>query len=278
LNPDQFPIALGLAGQQTSGLLAWKEDFSENSRPFNHSIAARNGVTAALLAELGFGAPGDLFGGRYNIFRAFSSEDGKDLGRLTCDLGRHFSIMELAFKRYACCAFLHPGLDALLGIMNQHKLAAGRIDSIVLRFPKNGAELINGTELRSHSAQYILAVAAANHQVMIDDILYDRCSDPDVRRLCDRTEVVGDHVLDAGFPQRYASIVEVKTTTGAKFAARVDHAAGTPENPFTRKQIEDKFSKLSEPVVGKPTARKIRDLTNDIEHIPDIRKLGDLLG
>jgi 2-methylcitrate dehydratase PrpD len=277
LNSEQFLRALGLAAQQTSGLLAWKEDFSENSRPFNHSIAARNGVTAALLAGEDFGAPPDLFEGRYNIFRAFSSEEGKDLGWLTRGLGVRFLIMDLAFKRYASCAFLHPGLDALLGIIEEQQLASKDIDHMVLRFPRNGAELIDGTELRSHSAQYILPVAAVHHQVMIDDILYDRCSDPEVKRLVECVEVVGDKDLDVDFPRRYASIVAIRTKSGREFSKRVDCAAGTPENPFRREEIEEKFFKLSKPAVGSTMAQQILDLTSDIENLADVRALGALL-
>jgi len=277
LDSNQFSIALGLAAQQTSGLLAWKEDFTENARPFNHSIAARNGVTAALLAKHGFGGPPDIFEGRYDIFRAYSKEDDCDLSQLTRGLGTEFLIMGLAFKRYSCCAFLHPGLDALFNIMNEYNLKSADIEGIVLRFPKNGAELITGTELRSHSAQYIFPVAALDRQVMIDDILYDRRSEPEVNRLVERVEVTGDEMLDADFPERYASIVEVTTTDGSRFSERVDYAAGTPENPFSRNEIEEKFFKLSGQVVEKSTGKEIMDLVDDIENVGDISKLGNLL-
>ena len=48
LDAAETARALGLVGNQASGLLAWADDQTENSRPFNPGIAARNGVTAAL--------------------------------------------------------------------------------------------------------------------------------------------------------------------------------------------------------------------------------------
>ena len=277
LESNQFSIALGLAAQQTSGLLAWKEDFSENARPFNHSIAARNGLTAALLAKRGFGGPPDIFEGIYHIFRAYSKEDECDPGKLTMDLGRKFSITELAFKRYSCCAFLHPGLDALSVIMDNHRLESEDIESIVLRFAKNGTELIDGTELRSHSAQYIFPIAALDRKVMIDDILYDRRSEPEVERLMAQTRVVGDEELDAGYPERYPSIVEVTTADGRTISERVDYAVGTPQNPFSREDIEKKFFELSGQVVEREVAEKIVALVGQIEQVEDINMLGKLL-
>ncbi len=277
LSGDQLPIALGLAAQQTSGLLAWKEDFSENSRPFNHSIAARNGITAGLLAKLGFGGPPDIFEGRYHLFRAFSGEGGWNVDSLTRNIGEDFSIMELAFKKYSCCAFLHPGLDGLLRIMEKHHLKSSDIREIVLRFPKNGTELIDGTELRSHSAQYILPVAAVNREIMIDDILYDQTVEPEVKRLVENMTVVGDEILDKVFPEQYASIVELTTDDGRRFSERVDYAAGTPQNPFTQREIEEKFHRLCKEVLDSSTAGKIMDTVENIEQVEDMNRLGDLL-
>jgi 2-methylcitrate dehydratase PrpD len=277
LSSEQFPIALGMGAQQASGLLAWKDDFSENSRPFNHSIAARNGITSAFLAKLGFGAPPDIFEGRYNIFRAFSEEGKGNKEYLTKNLGKDFFITDLAFKKYSCCAFLHPGLDALLHLMNEHLLKSSEIEKILFRFPKNGTELIDGMELRSHSAQYILPVAAVHRQIMIDDILYDQRVDPEVKRLVERTVVVGDEVLDKVFPERYASIVEVKTSQGKSFSKRVDYAAGTPQNPFNQKDIEEKYYQLCSRMVDSSTSRRIMELVENIERVDDINRLGDLL-
>src|SRR5690606_4438176 len=57
LDEAQVTRAFGLAGCQASGLMAWESDETENSRPFQMGMAARNGVTAAMLAAQGFGGP-----------------------------------------------------------------------------------------------------------------------------------------------------------------------------------------------------------------------------
>ncbi len=57
LESEAVVRALGLAACQASGLMAWESDPSENARPFQMGMAARNGVTAALLAGQGFGGP-----------------------------------------------------------------------------------------------------------------------------------------------------------------------------------------------------------------------------
>ena len=277
LDLEQLCIALGLAGNQTSGLRAWKEDFSEHSRPFNSGIAARNGVTAALLTQSGFGGPPDIFEGIYNIFRAYSKEGMYDTDQLTEDLGVRFLIMEHAFKLYSCCAYLHPGLDALLSILRKHNLGAKEIDRITMLFPESGVEMIDGVQLRSHSVQYTFAVAALKRKVIIDDILLNLASDPEVKRLIEHTEIIGDKTLDANFPHQFSSIVEVTTIQGDKFSERVDFARGTPKKPAERRELERKFLELSGNVIEQHIGEEIMSLIDGIENIDDIRSLCDLL-
>ena len=235
-------------------------------------------MTAALLAQLGFGGPSDIFQGLYNIFRAYSSEGECSPEALVSNLGTEYLLMEHAFKKYACCAFLHPGLDAMLSLMEEHELQSKDIDTIVLRFPKSGTELIDGTQLRSHSAQYIFPIAAFHRQVVIDDILQDRCLEFEIERLMKRMDVRGDETLDVGYPEQYPSIVEIETTDKKRLLRRVDYAAGTPQNPFTRDEIEDKFFKLSDHIFEESAKREIRDLVLNIEHVSDVSLLSRCLG
>ena len=281
LDAARFRHALGLVGTQASGLLAWETDPTEHSRPFNPGIAARNGTTAALLAALGFGGPPDIFQGRFNIFGAFAERqpDGT-LGRpgeLTRALGEDFLIMGFAIKLYSCCAFLHPGLDALMAILARRPLAPAEIERIDLRFPTNGMKLIDANELKSHCAQYILPIALVDRRVTIDDILHDRRADPAIAALAERVRVVADDDLDRTFPAQYSTIVEVTTRAGERLSERVDFARGCPENPVTYEEIEAKFSALAAPAAGAERAARISALVAELEQLEDVNELTGLL-
>ena len=284
LDAERFRHALGLCGTQASGLLAWETDPTEHSRPFNPGIAARNGTTAALLASFGFGGPPDVFEGRFNVFGAFSerqpdasgARNGGAWGRpeeLTRALGEDFLISGFAVKLYSCCAFLHPGLDALLEIVREHDLGPKDIATIDLRFPTNGMKLIDGNELKSHCAQYVLPIAVKERRVTIDDILQDRRSDPEIGALSHRVRVVADDELDKTFPERYATIVEVTTRDGRTHSGRVDYARGCPQNPVTYDEIGAKFFDLAGRARGEP----VKALVDRLETLPDLGALTDLL-
>jgi len=275
LNKEKQKLAFGLAGCQSSGLLAWATDHTENSRPFQMGLAARNGVTAALLASEGFGAPPSIFEGKNGLFNAFS--DGPKPERLVEDLGKRFTIMEAAFKLYSCCAFLHPGADALLSIIRQNDINHKEISEIILRFPKPGASIIDNNELKSHNAQYILPILAVLGEVNIEDILYERRSDPEINRLSKSTSLVYDEELGPVFPEKYTSVVVVKIKDGRSFEERVEYAKGTPENPVGLDVIEEKFRRLTAAELSKAKMEKCIATVKEFDKLATITQLISLI-
>jgi 2-methylcitrate dehydratase PrpD len=275
LPAPRMAVALGLAMQQACGLLAWASDQTENSRPLNPGLAARNGTTAAYLAALGFGGPPDPFEGKYDVFTAFSGDRRPEA--LLADWGKRYYLPEFAYKRYSSCSFTHPGLDALLELARRHGLQAAEVEEIRLRFPKAGAHMIDNNPLKSHCAQYILPVGLVFGRVMIDDILEDRLRHPEVARLREKTSLVADPALDEGWPEMYASMVELRTTDGRELSLRVDHARGTMQNPLTPEEIHTKYISLATTVTSATRAEAIAAMARRIERAPQIAALADAL-
>lgn len=278
LNAPQVIRAFGLAGCQASGLMAWESDETENSRPFQMGMAARNGATAALLARQGFGGPIAIFDHGHTVFGAFSRKPAPH--HLTDQLGTRFDgIMELAIKPYASVSFLHPGLDALMGIMRENKLKIGDVDRIELRFPKSGTHCIDNNPLKSHCAQYILPVALSAEGLSVVDIFVDRRkSDAEVRRLSDRITVVADADLDREFPARYATVVEVTTKAGKTYKRRNDIARGYPETPMSRDDRYAKFKTVGGTVASVDRLAQLREEIEGLWKAPTIDTYARLMG
>ena len=245
LDAAQATKAFGLAGCQASGLMAWESDQTENSRPFQMGMAARNGVTAALLAARGFGGPIGIFDHGHTVFRAFSRNPRPE--RLTRDLGQRFDgIMELAIKPYSSVSFLHPALDSVLGIALQNRLAIEDVEAITIRFPSSGTHCIDDNPLKSHCAQYILPVALSREGLRVIDLFDDRrATDTEVARLSKSVIVVKDDALDREFPNRYETIVEVTARGGRRFEHRNGIARGYPEAPLSDEEIRAKFDRIA---------------------------------
>ncbi|HET7296883.1 MAG TPA: MmgE/PrpD family protein, partial [Gemmatimonadales bacterium] len=257
------------------GLLAWADDPTEHSRPFNPGLAARNGTTAACLARLGFGGPPTPFEGKYDAFTAFSGSANPDA--LHEEWGKRFHFPDFAYKLYSSCAFTHPGLDALLGLAADEKLRSSDVERIVLRFPKKGAHMIDGHPLKSHCAQYILPVGLVYGRVIIDDILSDRARHPEVARLSSGMTLVHDPALDPNYPERYTSIVELQLRDGRTVSRRVEFAKGTRENPLTADEVRAKYFRLTGPVVARGRAEAIMAAVDHLDRARDLTHLVALL-
>jgi 2-methylcitrate dehydratase PrpD len=267
--------AFGLAGTETSGLLAWVSDPSEHSRPFNMGLASRHGVFAAHLASCGFGGPRAIFEGKYPLAEAFTGH--WDEAAIFDGLGEQFKVMELYFKQYACCAFIHPGLDGLLAIQHDEGLRPGDIRRITLRFPSSGYKIIDGNPLRSHCAQYVLALAAHKGAIDFYDILHDQRSDPSIRSLSERVRVLGDEDLDQTYPFLYRSVIEVETSAGGRHVRDVVHPKGSPQSPLTGPELRAKFARLTSDVLTTRRGDEIARTLERLEALDDIGTLSRLL-
>ncbi|HEX2116611.1 MAG TPA: MmgE/PrpD family protein [Alphaproteobacteria bacterium] len=278
LNADQVTKAFGLAGCQASGLMAWESDETENSRPFQMGMAARNGVTSAMLASRGFGGPIGIFDHGHTVFRAFSRKPAQH--HMTDELGVRFDgIMELAIKPYSSVSFLHPGLDSLLGIARREMLKIEDVEAITLRFPSSGTHCIDNNPLKSHCAQYILPVALSREGLRVVDLFNDRRkTDAEVARLSERVTVIKDDELDKGFPNRYETVVEVKTKSGKTFSEKNGIARGYPEAPMSEADIRAKFNQLAGTIARPARITALAECIAALWSAKDIKEYAALMG
>ena len=240
--------AFGLAGTQASGLLSWVDDPTEHSRPYNMGLGSFHGVRSAHLAACGFGGPPTIFEGKYPLGEAFTGQ--WDESKLFRDLGKQWKLMEMYVKQYACCAFTHPGLDGLLDILQSEGLAGSDLARMTLRFPESGFKIIDDNALRSHCAQYVLAVGAYKGHIDFYDILHDqRSDDPGIKNLSENIQVLGDAQLDETYPDLYRSILEVETKSGALHSRDVTNPKGSPPDPLSREALQQKFARLTADVL-----------------------------
>jgi len=276
LDEQQFVNALGLAGINAGGMIAWVDDPSEDSRGFVIGVAAQNGIRAALLAKQGMGGPIRILDdAKYSIYDAYSG--AMHLDRLVAGLGQDYRIVQAGgYKRYTCCGDIHSGLDALLSIMQTHQLHASQIQRITHWVKPGRVDVINDNFLKSHNAQYILTVAATRGAIDPDDILFDRREDPAIAGLYRRVSLQGDPSLNEvtdGAP----AIVEVQTQDGRTFTERVDYARGNRQNPFTPAELREKFLRWATTRLDARQAARIVNLTGRLEELEDVAELAALL-
>jgi 2-methylcitrate dehydratase PrpD len=241
-------------------------------------FVARDSVTAALLAKMGYDGPKSPFDGSCNVFDTFVGQT-YDAAELTKDLGREFPIMETCLKLYSAGHPIHAAADGLLKILSREGISPEDIQSILARQPFVEHRLVDNREMPEISIQYCLAVAAFDRKLTWDQYTPERTTDPKVLNLKTRVKSVADPILEERkkTTKAHSAEVEVETKDGSRFSERVDYPPGDPGNPATQEQVEQKAMHYASSVLGREKAKSLIKAVNDLEALTDLNSLGKVL-
>jgi len=268
--------ALSYAAQQVSGIWSWVRDAEHVEKAFDFSgMGARNGVTAAIMAQMGFSGVWDVFDGEHNALMALSAKPKPE--EMAADLGSRYYVTETAIKPYSVGYPIQAPLDAFLQLHRAHKLAPDNVARIVVRLPEDGARIVNDRAMPDVNCQHIIAVALVKGVVSFEDShSYERMKDPKVLAAKALVELVADkNLMDPAAPR--SGRVEVTLKDGRTVSHFTRHAPGTKENPMNTEQVNEKARVLMEPVLGAEKTEGIIKMVNAIENLKDARELGRLL-
>jgi 2-methylcitrate dehydratase PrpD len=273
--------ALGMAGTQSAGLWAFTADGSESKR-FHPGRSAQSGILAALLAKRGYRGPTQILEAKDGGFCQATS-DSFNLERLTAGLGKKFEAENVILKPYSCCGSLHSTIDATRELAKMHKLNPGDVQRIRV----HNSQVVNlqcgfeyqplGPLQAQMSMQYCTAIALLDGQVLVDQFREERFSDPGALDLASRVEFVLDPEIDAIYPEKFASKVEIVLKDGRSLWFRVDYPKGSPENPMTSGEVEGKFKSLARTVKSESSIASILELYQKLEGLKDLSPLIALL-
>ncbi|MEO8049452.1 MAG: MmgE/PrpD family protein [Acidobacteriota bacterium] len=276
LNPQQMRWILDYAAQQASGIAAWQRDTDhiEKSLVFA-GWPARNGVTAALLVQIGGTGVDDIMAGSDNFLLAFNPKS--DPEGLIDKLGERFEITRTNIKKWTVGSPIQAPLDALEAIRKKHPFEADQVQQVVVRMGTNDANTVNNREMPDISLQHMVAVMLLDKTASFA-AAHDkpRMQDAAILRQRAKVQLIADEALDKLHPAR-VSIVEVTLADGSKLTERVDSVRGTAENPMTREEVVGKARELMTPLLGTDKSATLIQKILALENIKDIRELRPLL-
>lgn len=268
--------ALSYAAQQVSGLWSWVRDAEHVEKAFDFSgMGARNGVTAAIMAQMGFSGVWDVFDCEHNVLQALSTDPKPE--EMVAGLGSRFFITETAIKPFSVGYPIQAPLDAFLQLRREHNLSVDNVERIVAKLPEDGARVVNDRYMPDINCQYLIAVALVDGTVSFEDShSYERMSDPEVLAAKARVELVADpKLVDTAAPR--SGLVEVTFRDGRTVSHFTPHAPGTKENPMDTESVNSKARTLIEPVLGAMRTKELIRRVNALEELKDVRELGAYL-
>jgi 2-methylcitrate dehydratase PrpD len=276
LDEKGMRYALSYAAQQVSGIWSWVRDAEHVEKAFDFSgMGARNGVTAAIMVQLGFTGVWDVLDGEHNALQALSAEPKPE--EMVAGLGDRFFVTETAIKPYSVGYPIQAPLDAFLTLLREHGLSESNVESIVVRLPEDGARIVNDRSMPDVNCQHIIAVALVDGGVSFEDShSYERMADPKVRAAKERVQLIADReLMDPAAPR--SGRVEVKLRDGRTVSHFTRHAPGTKENPLDTERVNEKARLLMAPVLGNERTEGIIRRVNALEELDDVRALRPFL-
>jgi 2-methylcitrate dehydratase PrpD len=268
--------ALSYAAQQVSGVWSWVRDAEHVEKAFDFSgMGARNGVTAAIMAQMGFSGVWDVFDGEHNALIALSA--GPNPEEMVAGLGARYFVTETAIKPFSVGYPIQAPLDAFLRLQREHALNVDNVERIVVKLPEDGARVVNDRSMPDVNCQHIIAVALVDGTVSFEDShSYERMADPKVRAAKARVQLVADRgLMDPAAPR--SGLVEVTLKGGRTVSHFTRHAPGTKENPMDTAGVNAKARLLMAPVLGAEKTEGVIRRVNALEAVADMRELRQFL-
>jgi 2-methylcitrate dehydratase PrpD len=268
--------ALSYAAQQVSGLWSWVRDADHVEKAFDFSgMGARNGVTAAIMAQMGFTGVWDVLDGEHNALIALSTEPKPE--EIVAGLGSRFFVTETAIKPFSVGYPIQAPLDAFLTLLREHKLSADTVQRIVVKLPEDGARIVNDRSMPDVNCQHIIALALVDGTVSFEDShSYERMADPKVLAVKERVQLIADRgLMDITAPR--SGLVEVTLRDGRTISGFTRHPPGTKENPLTTERVNEKARSLMTPVLGAERTEEVIRRVNALEKLNEVRELRPFL-
>jgi len=276
LDEKGMRFALSYAAQQVSGVWSWERDLEHVEKAFDFAgMGARNGVTAALMVQMGFTGVPNVLDGEHNALEAHSVQPHPE--EMVNGLGTRFFVTETTIKTFSVGLPVQAALDAFFALRREHGLTVGNVDRIVVHLPADGAAVVDNRSMPDVNCQYLIAVALIDGALSFDDShSYDRMKDPQVLAVKERVQLVADRALmDPTAPR--SGRVEVSLRDGRKVSHFTRYAPGSKENPLDTPGVAAKARALMAPVLGASKVDALIQRVNTLEELKSVRELIPLL-
>jgi 2-methylcitrate dehydratase PrpD len=281
LDAARMQHALGIAGSMGAGLMAAQE--GAMVKRLHAGRAAQSGLMAALLGQRGFTGISDVVEASYGGFLSALSRT-PNVARLLDGLGADWEAGKVGFKMYPNVTSIHAALDGLRAILVEDGVTAPQIAEVHvgcghMTFVHTAWDYRPvGTTAAQMNMFYGLSVMAQRRNVSAGDYSDDVVADPQVLAFIPRIRVAVDDKIESRGPAfRHAARVEVRAGDGRSFRREVWHRRGSPENPVSRQEVEEKFAANVAGLLDARAATRLKSLAAELDVLGDASEIVDIM-
>jgi len=280
LNERQMVNALGIAGSYSGGLIEFSRcQEGAMIKRLHLGKAAEGGVTSALLASRGFAGPESILEGKFGFCRTYS--DSPKLSYLTHRLGREFESMNICIKRCACHINAHAPIEALQKLREQfdfnpedvREIVIGGIEKLVTHHaiyqPKD-------LMMAQYSIPFCVALSLYFDPTDPDSFEEKKLKDKKILAMMRKVRLKVDHEIEHKGWDR-AARVTIALQNKKRQSTLIIHFKGTPRNPMSQREVEDKARKLTRAILPARQLERLVETVENLEQIDDVSRIGKFL-
>jgi 2-methylcitrate dehydratase PrpD len=279
LNRKQLSHALGIAASSSAGLFAFVNGGGDIKR-LHAGHAAREGLQAALLAEAGVEGPPNVIEARDGFMQAFAYERPDKARPVVLPPDAAYGITDCYIKPSPCCRHIQPAVEALIGILDDEKIATEDVQHVDVETYRIAAEhaATGWDDFASSqlSFRYLMALALKFRRIKFDCFGDAVRSDPAWSGLAAKFAISAPQEIDRLYPKLRPARVTVTTSRGT-FTRLAEEALGSRLVPLEDEPLKAKFHDLVAPVLGEAKARDAAQKLWEIESVPDVSPLIEML-
>jgi 2-methylcitrate dehydratase PrpD len=237
------------------------------------SLGASHAIIAAMATQAGLSGPPCCLEGHF--IPLSSHHPNPEIP--TDNLGSTYEILSNYFKAYPACAHIHSSIEALENILASRPIILEDIEGVEVRTYPVASHLSEQNPVNTlaciFSIPYCLGMWLLKRKLLIEAIATEAAIDPQILKAASIIRVVSDEHLKPSFPQGRPSLVRVRMKNGTEY----EHFVALTRERLTKKELEEKFHQMVEPIIGKEHGEKLKKKIDDLENVSDICQLSTLL-
>ena len=279
LDSKQIEMTIGLAADAAGGL-RYGVDNGDFSKSLHPAMAAMKAVLFAQLIKNGATGPLGILEYSSGFFNAFSEEPNFE--PLLDRLGEYYEISVGGLKSFPTIQCSHTAISKTLELVKENGLKKDDIAEVSIvqseTMPGQGMNYTPNSPLAARlSTPFAVSLGLQDGAVSLERFTEDTLADPEINEIMSRIKIDSSTQLAEEHPNTVASVVDIKTLDGRKFSGKQIFAKGDPNNRMTSGEIEEKFHKLSLPVLGVDKAGQVAKKIINLEVIRDLDEITQML-
>ncbi len=246
IEAERASAALGISLSQASGVFEFLSNGS-SVKSMHPGWAAHAGLIAADLARVGITGPRTALEGRFGLLNQFADTDDAlpRLEEIIGTLGNEWHLLDVAFKFFPACHYIHPFAEAA-GRLAEAGVSADQISELVFHVPPPTAPIIcEPWDVRKksklHAARWSLPVCFAIRIVTGKLDLASFEIDPPEQAMALASRCEWRAMTSHHFPDRFEAGVTAKLKSGDQREIYIDDVYGNSSRPADEADIMAKL-------------------------------------